>query len=281
VECFLTFLVLTAILTAVASLGSRARGRSRRLNPLCRRLAQQRNGAFISGGWFGQRRVRFRHRSARVLLRPYAGGGADHAQIEIDWPDPRFRLEIAPRRNGPPAGASRGLQEIETGSERFDRKYVVHGDEAEDVRAFLSNGVQWQIERLHYLLGAADLRVMADRGRLNVRKEGPLRSFDELQDFTDLSLDLYDQAMLTRAVGIEFLDEDSAQLVSQAICQVCGEDIGDDMVVCRRCKTPHHLDCWQYSGGCSVYGCRGTRSIMPAAPRPAVRAAEPRQQTRP
>ena len=72
--------------------------------------------------------------------------------------------------------------------------------------------------------------------------------------FTQVALELYDQAMLTRSAGIEFLGEESAQLVVEAICQVCGEDIGEDMVVCPRCKTPHHRDCWQYNGGCSIYG---------------------------
>ncbi len=40
------------------------------------------------------------------------------------------------------------------------------------------------------------------------------------------------------------------------ICQVCGEGLGDRRVVCARCLTPHHEDCWTYVGTCSVYACR-------------------------
>jgi photosystem II stability/assembly factor-like uncharacterized protein len=39
-------------------------------------------------------------------------------------------------------------------------------------------------------------------------------------------------------------------------CQVCGEEIGpDEVVYCQNCSTPHHLDCWNYVGWCSTYGC--------------------------
>jgi len=44
-------------------------------------------------------------------------------------------------------------------------------------------------------------------------------------------------------------------------CEVCGEGFADrPAVVCRDCGTLHHGDCWQYNGGCSVYGCRCKRS---------------------
>ena len=40
-----------------------------------------------------------------------------------------------------------------------------------------------------------------------------------------------------------------------SVCQVCGEAIRGDHVACMKCDTPHHLDCWQYTGQCSTYGC--------------------------
>jgi len=39
-------------------------------------------------------------------------------------------------------------------------------------------------------------------------------------------------------------------------CQVCGEELGQDLVACRSCATLHHRDCWDYNRGCSTYGCR-------------------------
>jgi len=43
--------------------------------------------------------------------------------------------------------------------------------------------------------------------------------------------------------------------VRQAACPVCGEPVGPAPEICPSCKTPHHWDCWQYSGGCAAYGC--------------------------
>lgn len=47
------------------------------------------------------------------------------------------------------------------------------------------------------------------------------------------------------------------------VCPVCAEALGPARVVCNRCRTPHHGDCWEYSGQCALYGCQsteGTRS---------------------
>lgn len=41
-----------------------------------------------------------------------------------------------------------------------------------------------------------------------------------------------------------------------ATCQVCGQEVGDHVMVgCARCATFHHLDCWRYLGHCATYGC--------------------------
>lgn len=40
-----------------------------------------------------------------------------------------------------------------------------------------------------------------------------------------------------------------------AICRVCGVGIREDRVECAKCGTPHHRECWDYTGGCSIYAC--------------------------
>ncbi len=49
--------------------------------------------------------------------------------------------------------------------------------------------------------------------------------------------------------------------VANTACQICGEPIKDDIVLCRSCKTPHHQECWVYYGKCSTYGCGETRYL--------------------
>ncbi|MBI3891326.1 MAG: hypothetical protein HY303_07330, partial [Candidatus Wallbacteria bacterium] len=46
--------------------------------------------------------------------------------------------------------------------------------------------------------------------------------------------------------------------MSFPICQVCSQEMGADkrpLMECPSCQTRHHQECWDYAGGCSVFGC--------------------------
>ena len=38
-------------------------------------------------------------------------------------------------------------------------------------------------------------------------------------------------------------------------CLICGTDLEVPVFDCPACATPHHSACWQWTGGCAVYGC--------------------------
>jgi hypothetical protein len=43
---------------------------------------------------------------------------------------------------------------------------------------------------------------------------------------------------------------------TQPMCRVCAQPMGATRLVnCPRCETPHHHDCWEYIGGCAIFGC--------------------------
>ena len=42
---------------------------------------------------------------------------------------------------------------------------------------------------------------------------------------------------------------------NKANCPVCGCQCEDEPHICDRCQTPHHQECWDYSGGCAIFGC--------------------------
>ena len=174
----------------------------------------------------------------------------------INWSDTRFRAEIAGHRNVAHLTAFSALQVIESGDPEFDRRFAICGPDEEAVRRFLSDGVRWQIIRLLELSGGGPLYISIHGGHICIQKPRPIRTFAALKIFIERSLELYDQAMITQAVGIEFIESGEAAALEHVICKVCGEEIvGHEMVYCQRCKTPHHGDCWQYAGSCSVYGC--------------------------
>ncbi|HUG66103.1 MAG TPA: RING finger protein, partial [Pirellulaceae bacterium] len=185
-------------------------------------------------------------------------------QLQINWSDNRFRAEIAchPNTEHPQPLDTQKL--IGTGDPEFDRRLVVQGTNEAEIRQFLSDGVRWQMIRLLEILNDEHLYISIGRGHLCVQKPGHIRSFASLKLFVERSLELYDQAMITQAVGIEFVESGEATTLEHVICKICGEEIaGHEMVYCQRCKTPHHGDCWQYVGSCSVYGCLETNYRRP------------------
>jgi hypothetical protein len=105
--------------------------------------------------------------------------------------------------------------------------------------------------------------VSVGHGTLLVKKLSLIKDYYRLQQYVQLAIDLYDQAVLTLGQGIEFVEQPEPPKATEVICQICGEPVTSDMVLCRRCKTPHHRDCWQYYGACSTYGCRETRWVAP------------------
>jgi len=46
-----------------------------------------------------------------------------------------------------------------------------------------------------------------------------------------------------------------ARLPLDARCGICSDELQDPVVVCRRCETPMHRQCWSFTGGCATYGC--------------------------
>ena len=52
---------------------------------------------------------------------------------------------------------------------------------------------------------------------------------------------------------------ESIVFIAGGECQVCGAAMEEAVVLCSKCRTPHHEECWTYNGACSTYGCREIR----------------------
>lgn len=263
VSCFISFSALIVIIVVLVGFASKAQARADRWNRAYHALAQRYGGQCMPAGWFGYPSVRFQYGATHVLINTYKAGNKNfHTQIHINWVDAHFRLEIYPDWSDIRPRPLRGMQNVDIANEEFEQRYTIRSNSSEETASFLSDGVRWQIDRLRHLHGSDDVYLAIHRGRLLIKKPAALFIFHDLEEFTQLALELYDQSMLTRMVGIEFV-EDGVQMINEAICQICGEEITTDMVFCRRCKTPHHLECWQYYGSCAVYGCQEQRYVVP------------------
>ena len=254
---FAVALVTVLVVAGVALLSSQARHRT------LDRLAKRFRGAVEGAGIFSLPRFRMRHSGAQVLLSyTMRGKNRRYTHLQINWPDSALRMEIYPQA----ALSSQvrklwGMEDIQVGSPQFDADFFISGNNPTTIRSILGMDVQQQIYALAGLGISAfwthnDVYVEVAGGVLKVTKPTYLSSYDDLERFIAFSLKLYDHALTTRASGIEFLESATPPDALEPQCQVCGDVLVADVVYCRSCHTPHHRECWQYFGSCSVYACK-------------------------
>ena len=130
----------------------------------------------------------------------------------------------------------------------LDHVSLRKGDEAE-LRAFLTPPVG---QLLRDLLGTGANGVVFEDGvhitaRLRRDPAAVLR-------FSVVCLKLAQHVKMlgVETSGIRVLESVSS---STGECQTCGSALEGKLVRCARCSTPHHADCWEYTGACSTYGC--------------------------
>ncbi|MEZ6112235.1 MAG: RING finger protein [Pirellulaceae bacterium] len=279
-SCLATVAILVVVVLVVIHWSAKANERARQ-GRLYSALARRFSGVYIGGGWTSAPTIRFRYGATQAVVQIYQGAKREHDQtvaISIDWAESELWCEIISPRETIGDSPFRTVQAFETDDPDFNHRFLVRATRVSEGKKLLSRGVQWQLEELRRMATPANVYVEIGHGRLRVRRPFHQVRMPDLECFIRRSLELYDQAMLTRAVGIEFVESEEAKLIIEAKCQVCGEDVVDDMVICRRCKTPHHRDCWLYFGSCSTYGCQESHFTVPAS---AEAVAPPRDSSEP
>jgi len=257
--------LLAIVAFALWIVGGRARAKTGRLHLSYRQLAERFKGTYVGGSWMKQSSVHFRYGTTHVLLDvcPSSNRRVKATRIQLDWEDRKLWCEILPTRMVDGNSEFWRVKDTNIASSNFNRDYAIRTNDADRLRTFLSEAVQFQIDRLRQVLNTDEVYVSIVRGVLTVKKLNTIVRYKQLEEFTYLALELYDLAKLTQSEGIKFIEDATARLVNEAICQVCGEDIVYEMVFCQRCKTPHHQECWQYYGGCTTYGCQETQFVVP------------------
>lgn len=238
------------------------------------RIARRFHGRVDWPDFFGRPLLRFRHNGANVLLSYTRHGKLQwHTHLQINWPERGTRLEIYPQDAQARLRHLRGMEDICIHAPQFDGDFLICGSDRDVARTLLSVEVQQRIYALAKI-GAGgfwkrnNIYVAIRGGVLQVTKPTCLTNSDDLARFLTLALELFDQAIATSATGIEYLDSPRPPDEEPSQCGVCGDDLTrGDIVLCRRCRTPHHRECWEYFGGCSTYACQEKHFVEPAARR--------------
>lgn len=242
------------------------------------KLANRFNGRAISGGWLRRPQLIFRYGDTPVVVRPTRQHRMRHCtDIWFAWPESDWTLHIFTTQRPLPRSALRGLTALQNSRDVFYRYFEVLTNDVDRSRQILGESLRWEIQQLKQPPDIRDIEVRWQRDSLLVRKQISRNDLQGMEQFIRRALRIYDQSMLMRAEGIEFVGVEDSPLVDRVNCQICGEEILTEMVFCRQCQTPHHRECWEYFGRCAVFGCQESEYFVP---RVAPRRAPDRRGTR-
>ncbi len=239
-----------------------------------RQLAARHRGRYENRGLSDPPTVSFAHNGStvRVGLAPQVPGQPTYPRTRVVARFRQgipFRLELAPIGRAAPAQPPKGTRPVRVGDAEFDRAFLVRANDPEMARDFLTAPVRWAIGGLTRLGPPGGMLVSINPERMLVQVDRNLgTSPDWLSECVREALAIHDglQAGVTSRMGegvaIVEAGPASAEDAGLPTCKVCGEAIdGQPRVVCATCKTPHHRDCWEFIGGCSIFGCKGKLAV--------------------
>lgn len=214
-------------------------------------------------------KVAFVHKTSRALLSICeSNDDPPECYTQLTYsigPGWSYRVEIFPERAAGGGARHLNIEDIRIGDAEFDPRFVIKANDPEFVRELLDPATRGAIEDLRRLLRNERILVSINSSRLLVRKPGIVASAEDLARFVERSHAVHErvQAFWQRSTGIEILEEPApSREAALPVCRVCGTQIPEEnRVDCRRCKTPHHGDCWSFNDGCSTYACGEKRFV--------------------
>jgi len=235
-----------------------------------RRLAARRGGRYETRGLGDSPIVSFPHGEdlVRVGLAPTAGRRPGQTSTRIVV---RFRRGVPFRMDLLPLGSPRlrmptkGTLRVAVGDREFDGAFAVLANDPDMARDVLAPGARWAIESLQRLVHPGGLTLAVSPERLLVQIDRDLSDdADALSDGVSEALTIHqalrDGVRKRISEGVTLLEGDDEPDPAEGppVCKVCGEaaDAGA-IIVCASCGAPHHRECWEFVGWCSIYGCGG------------------------
>lgn len=245
--CFVAIILLIGAIAARVYHENRMRA--------LRAVAIRWDGRVVDAGMFGQPHAELRIKGITSRLQFTQAGKQAFTELTIHFPDPSLRLEIYPQTIFHQMRKLLGMQDIEVGVRSFDDAFIIQGNDPAQIREYLSLDTQYAITALASFTFYHNLHLNIGGGTLRVTKQQQLTSETDLTRFVTTFEALFNALLYTRLSGIQFLPTTLPTARPDSHCQVCGEGLSGKIVYCASCRTPHHLDCWQYVGHCSVYAC--------------------------
>lgn len=189
----------------------------------------------------------------------YRDGRGDSlwTKVGFNWPA-SHRLRVSPRDFAIWLRSLVRGSNLKVGDPEFESIFWVEAEDVPWAREVLSRRVQAGMLRLREdAPWSASKRVSLDIGPTGiVLKIGRLVVDNprELEEFISLAILILRSTR--NAVDIAGVVLSPVEIQGGSGCPVCGH-IVEKGRTCPACRTPHHEDCWKYSGGCAIFACAG------------------------
>ncbi|HKS16459.1 MAG TPA: RING finger protein [Planctomycetota bacterium] len=239
------------------------------------RFAEERDGRRLDRAPYEGPRVAYFNGSARAVLSLHVVAredGGDDRFTQISYAVPpgwRHRIEVGPTTPEESLESPvPGLLRAQTGDDDFDGRTRILTTDPATARAIFDAPARRAMNDLRELLLNGHMHLSASSSRIYLRKRGVIRQYPDLALFARLCDSIYARLLTAweRDNGIEILEESPGPADEAPKCQVCSHPItADSRVRCRRCRTPHHPDCWEFNGGCATFACGEKQTLKGAA----------------
>ena len=171
------------------------------------------------------------------------------------------------------------MEKMTTGDKVFDDHYQITTNDLSETENIFSPKMRHLVSQLQQLGDGGDVHIRLVKYAFNIRKLSRFATAEALGEFHDItsafSISLFAHLLERKAaLSPELIEpagpEDFKLLPASCddfpefpVCLVCGDLVEgeSETVRCVTCKAPSHLECWQYIGHCSTYGCTSTKFI--------------------
>lgn len=151
-----------------------------------------------------------------------------------------------------------GAVDIQVGDPEFDAAFLIQGKPEDWVRQALGAEARrlvvalrdvgtsrWRGKGIRVDLGPTGLMLFVQRNLTQERAA--------LEGFLEHAIGLLGVLRGWQGAALQVLSV--AEAIAAGRCVVCGNALEEPIRRCETCKTPHHAECWDYFGGCAIFGC--------------------------
>ncbi len=203
-------------------------------------------------------KIRFTKRKLEYELQIVRGRNSFSIRLVSVWPDIQFRMRVQPdHRRG--TQIMLGQQDILVGDPDFDFDFVIQSSDPNLAIQVLDDTVRRRM-REHRKYAHKRISVSIVGGTIEFG--GMVKEIFTTQQILAMAKNFakIHRLMIEATHKISKIEMTLVQN-DTCMCSVCGDTVErhNDSVSCNTCETVYHLECWNYIGKCSTYGCRSRK----------------------